>query len=80
MNTSLPINDPYQTDACWLAARRSQARSHPLNLQTTALAITPRNLQRTHSHRPACPLDSPKTSLHPSRPDLVSTADLLKSP
>jgi hypothetical protein len=40
MISSLPINDSSQTYICWLAARRTQARIHPLNLRTTALANT----------------------------------------
>jgi hypothetical protein len=53
MNPSLPINEHCQTYSCRLAARRAQARIHTLNLQTTALAITSRNLQRVHFHQSA---------------------------
>ena len=77
MIPSLLINDSSQTYICWLAARRSQARIHPLNLRTTALAITSRNLQRVHSHQSAHRSNTAKISL---QPHLVSTAGVLKSP
>ncbi len=80
MISSLRINDHYQTCFCWLAARRIRARIHALNSQTAALAITPRNQQCTQFDQPAHPPDSEKISLHPSRPHLVSIADVLKSP
>ena len=80
MIPSLPINDSSQTYICWLTARRPQARIHPLNLQTTALAITSRNLQRVHLHQSAHRSNIAKISLYPSQPHLVSTAGLLKSP
>ena len=80
MMPSLPINEHWQTYSCWLGARRAQVRIHPLNSQKTALAITPSNLQRDHLHRPAHPRDSAKISLHPSRPHIISTADVPKSP
>jgi hypothetical protein len=74
------MNDSSQTYFCWLAARRSQARIHTLNLQTAALAITSRNLQRVHFHQSAHRSNTAKISLYPSQPHLVSTADVLKSP
>ena len=80
MIPSPQINNRYLTYSCWLAARHSQARIHPLNSHTAALAITPYNPQRPHSHRPAHPPDSAKISLHPSRPHLVSTAHVPKPP
>jgi hypothetical protein len=80
MMSSQPPNYRYQTSSCWFTTRRSQARMHLLNSQTTALAIIPPNLQRAHLHRSAHPPDSAKTSLHPSRPNLVSTTHVLKSP
>jgi len=80
MISSLPINEHCQTYSCWLAARRGQARIHLVNLQTTALAITSRNLQRVHLHQSAHRSNIAKISLYPSQPHLVSTAGLLKSP
>jgi hypothetical protein len=58
------MNDSSQTYSCWLAARRSQARIHTLNLQTAALANTSRNLQRVHFHQSAHRSNTVK-SLHP---------------
>jgi hypothetical protein len=80
MIPSPPINQPCQTYSRWLAARRSQARIHALNSQTAALAITPINLQRARSDRPLYSIDSAKISLYPSRPNIISTADVPKSP
>ena len=80
MIPSLPINDSSQTYICWLTARRPQARIHPLNLQTTALANTPYIPQCIHSQQPAHPSSAAKISLHRSQPHLVSTASVLKSP
>ena len=74
------INDHYQTCFCWLPARRSRARIHPLNSQTAALATISRNQQCTHLDRLAHPPDTQKISLHPCRPHFVSTADVPKSP
>src|SRR5438045_1125649 len=36
---------------CWLTARRTWVRMHPVDLQTTALAIISRNQQCTHLQR-----------------------------
>jgi hypothetical protein len=80
MIPSLPINEHCHTYSCGLAARRTQARIHPLNSPTTALAITPHNLQCAHLHQPAHHPDSAKISLHPSPPHLIRTADVPKSP
>ena len=80
MIPSLPISDQHQICLCWLAARRSQARKHSLNLQKAAVAITSRNLPRVHLHQPAHPFSTANISLHPSRTHTVSTADVPKSP
>src|ERR1051325_10652361 len=77
---SLQISNRYLTYSRWLAARRGQAREHSLNSQTAVLAITPPNLQRVHLHQPTHRFTTAKISLHPSRPHLVSIADLPKSP
>jgi hypothetical protein len=80
MIPSLQINNRYLAYSCWLAARRSQARIRLLNSQAAALTNTPRNVQRAHLHRPAHLPGNAKISLHPPRPDFVSTAAVLKSP
>ena len=80
MISSPLMNDGSQTYICWLAARCTQARIHPLNLQTTALANTSRNLQRVHFHQSAHRSNTAKIFLHPSQPHLVSTAGVLISP
>ena len=80
MISSLRIKDHYQTCFCWLPARRTGARIHPLNSQTAALAIISCNQQCTHLHRAAHPPGTQKISLYPCRPHFVSTADVPKSP
>jgi hypothetical protein len=80
MIPSLPINKQYQTDSCWFAARRSQARIHNLNSPNSALANTPHTPQCVHSHQPAHPSSAAKMSLDPSPTHLVSTTGVLKSP
>ena len=79
MIPSLLINDSSQTYCCWLAARHSQARIHLLNFTNNRTAITPFNLLRARSDRPY-PIESAKISLHPSCPDIISTAAAAKSP
>jgi hypothetical protein len=69
-------NNRYLTYSSWLPARHSQARLCPLNSQVAAFAIRP---QRIHLHS-AHPDSTAKSSLHPSRPHLVSTADVPKPP
>src|SRR5271165_5225314 len=79
MIPSLPINEHCQTYSCWLAARHSQARVHTLNSQTAALADTPHNPQRVHSHQLAHTDCTAKSSLHVSLSQLA-TARVPKSP
>jgi|GraSoiStandDraft_4_1057263.scaffolds.fasta_scaffold2171123_1 hypothetical protein len=51
MILSLAINENCQACFCWLTARRTWVRMHPVDLQTTALAIISRNQQCTHLQR-----------------------------
>jgi hypothetical protein len=80
MIPSPQTNNRYLTYSCWLAARHSQARLYPLNSQLAAFAIRPRNPQRIDLHQAAHPDSTAKSSLHPSRPHLVNTADVPKPP
>ena len=48
MILTLAINENCQAFFCWLTARRTWVRMHPVNFQTTALAIISRNQQCTH--------------------------------
>jgi hypothetical protein len=80
MIPSLPINERHQTGSCWLAARPTQARIHPLNCKRTAPANTLRNPPRARSQRHAHPPESAKTTLRLSRLHPTSTAALPKSP
>ena len=80
MNPSLPINDPYQTDPCWLAARRAQARIYSLLAQPTPPVITPVNRQRARERQLAHPSCATKPSLHAPRPGLASPTPVSKSP
>jgi hypothetical protein len=80
MIPSPQTNNRYLTHSCWLAARHSQARIYPLNSQLAPFTIRPRNPQRIHLHQAPHPDLSAKSSLHPSHPHLVTTADLPKPP
>jgi hypothetical protein len=80
MIPSPQTNNRYLTYSCRLAARHSQARLYPLNSQVAAFAIRPPNPPRIHLHQAAHPDSTAKSALHPSRPHLVSTADLPKPP
>ena len=80
MNPSLPINDPYQTDPCWLAARRSQNRIQLVNSANKCTALTPINLLRARSDRPPYRIGSAKISLHPSCCQILSITGVPKSP
>ena len=80
MIPSPQTNNRYLTYSCWLAARHSQARIYPLNSQVAAFAIRARNPQRIHLHQAAHPDPTANSSLHPSRPHLVSTTDVPKPP
>jgi hypothetical protein len=80
MMSSRPPNYRYPTPSCWFAARRSQARIHPLNSQTAALANTPHSPQRVHSHQLAHTDCTAKSSLHVSLSQLATAARVPKSP
>jgi hypothetical protein len=80
MIPSLPINDRCQTYSCWFAARRSQARIHPLNSQTAALANTPRSPQRAHSQQLAHTDCTAQPSLRASLSQIAIPARVPKSP
>src|SRR3954465_9017326 len=56
---------------CWLTARRTWVRMHPVDLQTTALAIISRN-QQCHSSAAACSFSREQNT--------VSTCRALTSP
>ena len=73
-------NNRYLTYSGWLAARHSQARIYPLNSQLAPFTIAPRNPQSIHLHQDARPDSTAKSSLYPSRPHLVSIADVPKPP
>jgi hypothetical protein len=73
MIPSLPINPRYQAYSCWLAARRTRARTHAFNSQTAALANTPRNPPRARSHQLPHPACTAQSSLHPPPSHLGST-------
>jgi hypothetical protein len=79
MIPSSQTNNRYLTYSCWLAGRPPQPSSH-LSSEFAAFAIRPRNPQRIHLHQPAHPDSTAKSSLHPLRPHLVSTADVPKPP
>jgi hypothetical protein len=80
MIPSLPINDRYQTDPCWLGARLGQARIRILNSPISVPANSARNSQRAHLQQLANPHWAAKSSLDKSPSHLVSTAPALKSP
>jgi hypothetical protein len=80
MIPSPQANNRYLTYSYWLAARHSQARIYPLNSQLAAFTIRPRNPQRIHLLQAAHPDSTAKSSLYPSRPHLVSIADVPKPP
>jgi hypothetical protein len=80
MIPSPQTNNRYLTYSCWLAARHSQARIYPLNSQVAPLTIRPPNPRRMHLHQAAHPDSTAKSSLHPSHPHLISTADVPKPP
>jgi hypothetical protein len=80
MNPSLPINDPCQTDPCWLAARHAQARIYSLLAQPAPPIITPVNRQRARGRQLAHPSCATKQSLHTPRPGLASPTPVSKSP
>ena len=71
MILSLAINENCQACFCWLTARRTWVRIHPVNLQTTALAIISRN-QQCHSSAAACSFSREQNT--------VSTCRALTSP
>jgi hypothetical protein len=79
MIRSQQINDPYQTDPCWLA-RRAQACIDPFNSHSAALAIAPCNSQRVPSHPLAHPRCTAKSSPRPRLSRLTSPAPAPKSP
>ena len=76
MNPSLPINDPYQTDPCWLAA----CRAYALLAQPVPPIITPVNRQRLRGRQLAHPSSATRQSLHAPRPGLASLTPVSKSP
>ena len=80
MIPSPQTNNRYLTFSRWLAARYSQARIYPLNLQVAPFTMRPRNPQRNHLLQAAHPDSTAKSSLHPSHPHLVSTTDVPKPP
>jgi hypothetical protein len=80
MIPSLPIKHCSQTHSCWLAARRSQARTHSVNSQAAVPVITPRNLQHAHLHQLAHPQCATKASLTMPRSRLAGPAPVPKSP
>src|SRR5436190_23647372 len=71
MILSLAINENCQACFCWLTARRTWVRIHPVNLQTTALAIISRN-PTVHSFAAACSFSREQNT--------VSTCGALTSP
>jgi hypothetical protein len=80
MIPSLPLNEHWQTCLCYLIGSRAWICTHPLDLQTAAVAIISRNQPCSHLHRSLQSRESEKTSPHPSRPHILSVSDVPKSP
>jgi hypothetical protein len=80
MTPSPRINDRCQTYSCWLAARRSQARTLAFNLQPAVLASMSRNPQRAQSQQLAHADCTAKSPLRVSLSPLVTAARVPKSP
>src|SRR4051794_16481690 len=74
MILTLAINENCQACFCWLTARRTWVRMHPVDLQTTALAIISRNQQCTHLQRHVHFRESKILSLPLARPHITSIA------
>jgi hypothetical protein len=74
------LNEHCQTYSSWLAARRSQARTHVVNSANNCAALTLINPLRARSDLTRYRIDSAKTPLHLSCRHILSVTGMSKSP